>query len=243
MRQGVAPVNPLQTESPESLQKLERRSLADRIADELRNLVLLEKLEPGAAIPERETANALGVSRTPLRESLRILASEGLVEIAPNKAPRVANPSLDDLQDLLIVQGALEALAGELACERAKDHELKAIAALEAEMSDISDHCEPLEFFQKDMVFHQRIVAASNNESLFETHQTYNARLWRARFISSRQRVNREGTLQQHREIVQALLDRNGEATAAALRNHLQVGFKNIRQALTQHNSSDNAKG
>lgn len=232
-------MNPLHDDSPESLQKLERRSLAERIADELRNLVLLEKLEPGAPIPERETANALGVSRTPLRESLRILASEGLVEIEPNKAPRVANPSLDDLNDLLAVQGALEALAGELACEKASDQQLQTIAALEAEMAEISDHCEPLEFFQKDMVFHQKIVAASGNASLYETHKTYNARLWRARFISSRRRVNRIGTLQQHKEIVNALLKRDSKASAAALRGHLQAGYQNIKKAIIQSGKND----
>lgn len=230
----------LQSQSQESLQKLERRSLAERIAAELRNLVLLEKLEPGATIPERETAAALGVSRTPLRESLRILASEGLVEIEPNKAPRVANPSLEELKDLLLVQGALEALAGELACEVASDKEIAGIAGLEAEMAEISESCEPLEFFQKDMVFHQKIVVASGNESLFETHQTYNARLWRARFISSRRRVNRTGTLKQHNEIVKALLARDGVACGEALRNHLRVGFQNIQKALTQGTTSGN---
>lgn len=227
-----------QTQTREPLQKLERRSLAERVADELRDLVLLERLEPGATIPERETADALGISRTPLRESLRILASEGLVEIEPNRAPRVANPSLSELKDLLLVQGALEALAGELACEVGEDSELELIAALEAEMAEISEHCEPLEFFQKDMEFHRRIVAASHNTSLVETHQTYNARLWRARFISSRQRVNRSGTLQQHGAIVRALLARDGTACAKALRNHLQAGYRNISKVVTQSGDS-----
>lgn len=227
-------MNRLQAASQDSLQKLERRSLAERIADELRDLVLLEKLAPGAPIPERETANALGVSRTPLRESLRILASEGLVEIAPNKAPRVANPSIDQLRDLLLVQGALEALAGELACQCATDQEIDAIAAIEADMEKNSEQCEPLEFFQMDMTFHRNIVAAARNEALYDTHQTYNARLWRARFISSRQRVNRTGTLQQHKEIVKALLNRDSDACAQALRHHLQVGFENIKKAVTQ---------
>ena len=222
----------------DSLQKLKRRTLAERIADELRDLVLLEKLAPGATIPERETADALGVSRTPLRESLRILAAEGLVEIEPNRAPRVANPSLQELDNLLQVQGALESLAGELACEMASDAEIEEIAAMEADMRNTSGKIEPLEFFQKDMRFHQQIVAASHNQPLILTHQNYNSRLWRARFISSRQRVNRTGTLEQHREIVEALKNRKGSKCAKALRNHLQVGYQNIVKALQVANSS-----
>jgi len=216
------------------LPRLERKSLAERVADELRDLVLLEKLEPGANIPERETAEALGVSRTPLRESLRILAAEGLVDIEPNRPPKVADPTIAELGSLLEVQGALEALAGELACRHAKDGEIERITDVEATMQSTSDHSDPLEFFQLDMTFHSLIVAASGNEPLVRTHQHYNSRLWRARFISSRQRVNRPGTLEQHTLIVQALKNRDGEACAQALKNHLVAGYLNIESALVK---------
>ena len=217
-------------EAVSSVRPLVRRSLAEQVVDELRNLILLEKLEPGATIPERETAEALGVSRTPLRESLRLLAAEGLIEIAPNRAPRVANPSLAELKDLLQVQGSLEALAGELASQNASDQQLQQIAALEQQMNSVSDTAEPLDFFKLDMAFHIAIVNASGNTALQETHATYNARLWRARFISSRQRVNREGMLEQHRAIVDALLSREGGNAAAALKSHLEIGYANIKK-------------
>lgn len=224
----------LSSDDDEGLPKIARRSLAEQIADELRDLVLLEKLKPGSTIPERETADALGVSRTPLRESLRILAAEGLVEILPNKPPVVANPSLPQLKSLLQVQGALEALAGELACDVATDAELQAIVALEQEMNKISDTCEPLEFFQNDMRFHESIVAASHNQALIETHKTYNTRLWRARFISSRQRVNRAGMLDKHNEIAQALLNRDAVGSARALKSHLEIGYNHIAQVVNE---------
>jgi len=214
------------------VRRLDRRSLAERVADELRDLVLLEKLAPGASIPERETAEALGVSRTPLRESLRILAAEGLVDVAPNRPPTVANPSIVELASLLKVQGVLEALAGELACENANEGEIEQIREIEAAMQATSDTSEPLEFFQLDMKFHSLIVSASCNKPLILTHRNYNSRLWRARFISSRQRVNRPGTLQQHSTIVQALENRDGPACAEALKTHLQAGFENIESAL-----------
>ncbi len=225
----------------DSLQKIKRKSLAESIADELRDLVLLEKLKPGTTIPERETADALGVSRTPLRESLRILASEGLVEIEPNRAPVVANPSIDELKSLLQVQGAIEGLGGELACAAATDDELKQIELMERDMRAVSDSCEPLEFFQKDMKFHASIVAASHNLPLIETHKNYNSRLWRARFISSRRRVNRSGTLEQHQQIVEALLARQRKKCSKALSNHLQMGFRNIKTALSEagHKADD----
>lgn len=216
------------------VRRLDRKSLAERVADELRDLVLLEKFAPGATIPERETAQALGVSRTPLRESLRILAAEGLVIIEPNRPPRVANPSIAELGSLLQVQGALEALAGDLACQFASKSDINSIVNLEATMLDASDNSDPLQFFQLDMSFHSKIVAASGNQPLIQTHQNYNSRLWRARFISSRQRVNRPGTLAQHSTIVQALKSRDGAGCALALKEHLHAGFLNIKSVLSK---------
>jgi len=220
------------------VRRLERKSLAEQVADQLRDLVLLEKLAPGANIPERETAEALGVSRTPLRESLRILAAEGLVDIAPNRPPKVADPSIAELGSLLEVQGALEALAGELACRHANELAIEKITDVDAAMHAKSDNADPLEFFELDMTFHSLIVAASGNEPLIHTHQHYNSRLWRARFISSRQRVNRPGTLEQHSIIVQALRNRDGKACAQALQNHLHAGYLNIKSALADQRAS-----
>ena len=222
----------------QSIKPLARQSLAEQVADQLRDLVLLEKLAPGSTIPERETADALGVSRTPLRESLRILAAEGLVDIAPNRAPRVANPSLDELASLLEVLGSLESLAGELACLKASDEAIENLINLEREMQNKSDHSEPLEFFQLDMKFHHKIVVASGNEPLMQVHRTFNARLWRARFISSRQRVNRPGTLRQHHDIVEALQQRDAERCSRALKTHLQAGFINIQSVLMPEDKS-----
>lgn len=217
---------------------LDRKSLAERVADELRDLVLLEKLNPGAAIPERETAEALGISRTPLRESLRILAAEGLIEIEPNKAPRVANPSLDEIESLLQVQGALEGLAGALACTHATDEEIADIRQMETSMRESSRAnrgTDSLEFFQLDMTFHEAIVTASGNTALQSTHRNYNGRLWRARFISSRLQVNRAGTLNQHADIVTALEARNADACSAALQKHLATGYDNIKSVFNDH--------
>lgn len=210
---------------------LERRSLAHQVADQLRDLILLEELPPGSPIVERETASALGVSRTPLRESLRLLASEGLIEMQPNRVPLVADPSLDELHELLQVQAALEALAGELACAVGSDKDLQSIKEMEVQLRTRSDTAAPLEFFQQDMEFHNAIVAASDNQALVQTHDTYNARLWRARFISSRRKVNRSGTLEQHTKIADALLARDTVSASAALKEHLHTGFENISKA------------
>ena len=211
-----------------------RKSLAEEAASALRRLILLEQLAPGAAIPERDLADVLGISRTPMREALRQLQVEGLVEFTNTRRARVANPSLDELAHYLVVLGALEALAGEGACDNATNDDIALVNELNIRMRETSDTADPLDFFNVDMDFHRAIVLASRNPPLIETHRQYNARLWRARFISSQRRLNRDGTLNQHDNIAAAITARDRQACAHALRGHLDTAISNIRKAFSE---------
>lgn len=208
---------------------LSRQRLADQIADVLRKQILLGELKPGSNIPERETASALGVSRTPLREALLILEVEGLISMVPARSPIVADPSLEDLTQLLLVQSALEALAGECACEEITADEFDHIEGLHQHMLAISDiDDDRINFFSVDMAFHEAIVASTKNSSLIKTHGQYNARLWRARFMSSRRRIRRAQILRDHANIVEGLRIRDKVQTSAALGQHLRTAIISI---------------
>ena len=216
-----------------------RTTLAEVAADKLREFILLEKLPPGATIAEREVAAALGISRTPLRAALAILEQEGLIDYSVTRRPRVADPSLEEITQNLVVMGTLEALAGELACRYAGDDEIARIVGLNRQMQEGSGILEPLEFFRTDMAMHETIVRASGNSALIETHRQYNARLWRARFVSSRRSAGRERTLAEHGAIATALSARDAKATAAALREHLTSAVNNISVALKECQKKD----
>ena len=206
----------------------ERRSLSAEAANALRELILLEKLPPGTPVPERDLAEGLGISRTPLKDALRILETEGLIEYGPTRRPRVADPSFEEIEQNIFVLSALESLAGELACAAASLNQITEIQALDASMRDLPSDSSALEFFHLDMDFHARIVAASGNEPLAATHRQYNARLWRARFMSSRQQDRRDNTLAEHAAITEALVSRDGAATATQLREHLKSTISNL---------------
>ncbi|MEM9782212.1 MAG: GntR family transcriptional regulator [Pseudomonadota bacterium] len=224
-----------------ALPSLARRSLGEEAADALRELILLEKLAPGTPVRERDLAEALGISRTPLKEALRLLEAEGLVEYSTTRRPRVANPTIEDIADNLAVLGALEGLAGELSAHHASDEEIAEIAHRCREMRARSDTATPLDFFRLDMAFHRRIVAIARNAALEATHGQYNARLWRARFISSRMRTSRENTLRQHDDIVTALEARDAKATRQALKAHLETAVDNIAVSMNQLNAAEDA--
>ncbi len=205
-----------------------RRSLSEEAADALRDLILLEKLAPGTPVPERDLAAGLGISRTPLKEALRILEYEGLIEYGPTRRPSVANPSLEELSHNISVLGALEALAGETACKVATDAEIATISDMNSRLLSLPESMEDLEFFRLDMEFHGAIVRAAHNLPLDQTHRQYNAKLWRARFMSSRQIDRRGNTLAEHCTVVEALSARDSRKSAIALRNHLKSTIRNI---------------
>lgn len=214
-----------------------RRSLASEAADSLREFIMLGKLAPGIPVRERDLAEAFGISRTPLKEALRILEGEGLIVYGPTRRPSVANPSLEKINDWLRVQGALEALAGELACELATDAQLAEIERINASIKEARDADGKLEAFRRDMEFHQAIVAASGNTALAETHATYNARLWRVRFLSSQRDAGRSATRKEHLQIVAALKSRDAKAAQIALKQHLQTAETNIAAARAELDS------
>ncbi len=220
------------------LEPLQRSSFAEEAAGRLRELILLEKLPPLYPINERDLSKLLGISRTPIREAIRQLETEGLVEYTPTRRPRIADPSMTTLAHWLAIQGALEGLAGELACSRATDEDLSEVEALHIRMVEGAEDTHRLELFRIDMAFHSAIVAAAHNPPLVETHNQYNARLWRARFISSQRRANRDHKAKMHKDIVDALLARDPVRASIALRSHLENAVSNIRAARNEREGS-----
>ena len=220
-----------------------RKSLASLAADNLREFILLGTLAPGMPVREGDLAEAFGISRTPLKEALRILESEGLIDYGPTRRPVVADPSLETIKDWLRVQGALEALAGELACAEATDPQISEIERLNNAIKQARDKGGQLDSFRRDMAFHDAIVAASGNRALLKTHATYNARLWRVRFLSSQRTAGQDDTRREHLEIVSALKARNSTAAQRALRQHLRTAEINITATMAETETKREKEG
>lgn len=196
-------------------------TLAEQIAHQLRRDILRGKLAPGQQVKERDTAFDLGVSRTPMREAIRILAKEGLILLRPARSPVVVNPTFKEVADQVAVLLALEKLSAELACAEATAADLARIRGICDRMSDLYDRVDDLDLFEIDMSFHTAIAEASHNPALAETHRSFLARLWRARYLSARQRRNRERVIGDHTRIVDALDARDKAAVNVALDRHL----------------------
>src|SRR5215467_2278094 len=111
-----------------------RRVLHDEIASAIRTMIAHGKLCPGARVPEQALCARFGVSRTPLREALKVLSAEGLVRLLPNRGAVVERPTRREVEEMISILGVLEALAGELACARIDDCSIAHIQAMHERM-------------------------------------------------------------------------------------------------------------
>ncbi|WP_114284515.1 GntR family transcriptional regulator [Sulfitobacter sp. DFL-23] len=217
--------------------------LSEQIANQLRRNILRGKLAPGASIKERDNATEMGVSRTPLREAVLILAKEGLVDLRPARSPIVSIPSIKQVSDEVEVLLAVEKLSGELACHRATEEDIVEIEQIVDQMADLFDTADPLDLFEIDMSFHSAIARASHNAPLAEIHRTFLARLWRSRFLAAVKRRNRERVISHHRDIVTALRAHDPDKIRAAIGVHLDNLGEDIidviRQELDANTSTD----
>jgi len=206
-------------------------TLPEQIAQRLRRNILRGVLEPGCSIKERDNALEMGVSRTPLREAVRILAKEGLVLLRPSRSPVVADPSLKEARDSVEVLQALETLSGELAFRHASDAEIAEIRSLFEQHSALSETAEGdalIDLFELDMAFHTAIAQASHNAALAETHAAYLARMWRQRYLSAVQRRARERVRRQHENIVLGLEARDPARVGTEISAHIAALINNL---------------
>lgn len=213
-------------------------TLAEHIANDLRREILRGKLPPGTSIKERDNAAEMGISRTPMREAIRILAKEGLVQLRPSRSPIVAQSSFKNIEDQTQVLIALEKMSAELAVLNASDDDIDRIADIVDHMSEHFDVTDPLDMFEIDMSFHTAIAEASKNKALAETHRSFLQRLWRARYLSASQRRNRERVVNEHTLILTALRRRDAKAARAAIDNHLWHLAEDIREVIEKENAA-----
>ncbi len=214
-------------------------TLPDKVAGLLRDMIVQDVLVPGQRIRERSLAEQLEVSRTPLREALKVLATEGLVELSPNRGALVAKPSPGEVHDMLQVLGVLEGLAGELACARASQDQIDEIQALHYEMLASYARKDRLGYFKLNQKIHQAIVAASGNLSLNETHTRLNAQLYRFRFQSNLRNTTWPTAIAEHETILDALMRRDGAALSTLMRDHLGSTWDKVSRIMDEGTAPD----
>lgn len=198
-----------------------RRTLHMELVDHLQEMIVEGLLPAGEKVPERALCERFGVSRTPLREALKVLAADGLVELAPNRGAWVSRITARELEDLFPVMGALEALSGELACARITDTEIAEIRRLHERMIRHYKAQDLHGYFRENQRIHEAILAAADNATLTAQYRPLASRLRRARYQANISVERWDAAVREHVEILAALERRDGSGLARLLREHL----------------------
>ena len=197
-------------------------SLHDQVALRLRTMLVEGHIEPGAKLNERVLCEHLRVSRTPLREAIKLRAVEGLVDLLPNRGAVAVKLTEADVMHSFEVLAGLEAMAGELAAERATDAERTEIRAMHHEMTASFVRRDLSAYYRLNAAIHTAFNAAARNPVLSATYARINARVQSLRFRTNQNEKKWQLAMLEHEQMVQALDARDAPALRALLIKHLQ---------------------
>ena len=198
-----------------------RSALHEQVAHRLRQMLVENRIAPGAKLNERELSEVLKVSRTPLREAIKMLAAEGLVELLTNRGAIAVELSEADILNTFEVMAGLEALSGELACARILEAELTEIKAMHFEMLAAYTRRDLPAYYRLNADIHSAINAAAKNPVLTATYKQVNARLQALRFRSNQDGEKWQGAVAEHEQMIDALTRRDAPAMRRVLTAHL----------------------
>lgn len=212
---------PLTDDSPEKIVPNGQTTLHEDVANKLRALIFDGKLADETRIPEKQLCERFGISRTPLREALKVLAQEGLISLLPNRGARVVKLKPSDIDEVFPVMGALEAVAGEAACRFITDEEIAEIRALHYQMALHHTRGERADYFRLNQQIHEKILKAARNPTLSQVYKSLSLRIRRARYVANIPRQRWDQAMQEHETILEALAARDGTRLAGLLKTHL----------------------
>lgn len=202
--------------------KLKRMGLHERAAARMRTMIIRGELPPGSQTQETKLSKAFGVSRTPLREAMKLLAAEGLIELRPNRSPRIADIAIEDISELFEALAGIERLAAELAAERATERDLARLRTLQTRMEGHHRNGRLDAYFAINGEIHNIIVRMARNTPLREAHETLISRAERARYLALGADKRWSNSVDEHANILAALEARDSAAAGRLLGAHVR---------------------
>jgi DNA-binding GntR family transcriptional regulator len=201
--------------------EISRLALHEQVAYRLRTMLVEGRIVPGAKLNERELSEQLRVSRTPLREAIKLLAGEGLVDLLPNRGAAAVTLTEADVLHTFEVLASLEGLSGELAAQRVTAEELAEVKALHYQMLACFARRDLSGYYRHNANIHAAINDGANNPVLTGTYRSINARVQFLRFRTNQDEVKWKQAVKEHDAMLAALEARDGPALRSILMSHV----------------------
>lgn len=229
MNQQKAGVEPA-TSSPHAAPQ-RRGQLYAAAVKHLRAMLVSGQIAPGAALREKQLCLELGISRTPLREAIRTLASEGLVKISPNRSAVASEIDYAEIENLYRTIGHLEALGAQLTCETASEDDLREIHILHHQMLVYYHQRDLRNYIALNRSIHRAIMTLSRNAVLLELWEILVPRVERARSVANLDPNRWDAAVLEHEDILKALSARDSAALTPLMTRHYFNGLAALRAA------------
>jgi DNA-binding GntR family transcriptional regulator len=209
--------------------KLNNRPLYEDVADRLREQIFSKQLPPGSWLDEQNLADQFGISRTPMREAIKVLASEGLITIKMRRGAYVTEVVRRDLEQIFTILSLLEGQAAKEAATKASEAELNLLDHLHHRLETAAADRDIEQFFEINVKFHELIQEIAGNRWMNGVIADLRKvlKLHRRDSLTSTGRL--QNSLLEHREILRALLQRDEIAAESAMRKHLANGLEAVR--------------
>lgn len=220
------------------IQEFQNRSLVEIIFRQLEGMILSGKIQPGERINESKLSNVLGISRAPIREALRLLASNGILEIRANRGMFVRDLQINEVEGLYDIRAALDVLAGERAAELIDEEHLQVLNNWIKEMAVCVEANDTDAYYRANIAFHAAIVEISGNSNLLSIYEGVCKQMSLFRRISLSLPGHLRLSLQRHKKIVEAIKSKNSAKTASVMRNHTLEAKKALLRAIRDKKTS-----
>lgn len=210
----------LKLSSDHSKRPLERTSLHDQLVAKVRKMIVYGELQAGAPLPERMLCETFGVSRTPLREAFKILASEGLIELRSHRTPVITPINRNELANIFDIMVALDGVAGLQAATLASDDDIARLNGMHDRLVQLHREAARTAYFRLNQEIHVEFTRLAGNPALLNIWTTLHANIFRARAVANYDARRWAESVEEHENLMALLRARNASGFAASLSTH-----------------------
>lgn len=208
------------------------KTTAEQVADQIKRSIFNRKFLPGSKLVGSYICNWLEVSRTPVREALFMLEAEGLVEIYHNKGVYVTQITIEDLEELYELRNIIEIYSIRKFVTLSSEENLREMENLLKDMDNLVKQKDYAGYFDLAIDFHGYYISKCRNKFIYSVFSRIRNSIRSTQFLLSNEMSYRERSLEEHKEILQAIIERDSDKSEKLLKQHLYAGFKNKKKRL-----------
>ena len=216
------------------------QTLREKILEMIRDAILKGTMKPGERVSEPELAERFGISRTPIREAFRQLESEGYLEVIPRKGAVVASLSERDIEEFYAIKILLEGFAAKMAAEKLTEKDIDRLESINERLKKVAADGDVKRFFRVHNEFHDLFIKAAGNDKLYEMINQLVMRFKRLRLASLSQPGRMEISVEEHRNMIEAFKNRDGERADSLVRHAATIGAGVLIQSMSEAETAAN---